>query len=58
MKSIGKVIKLHPHESLLDDSIHELIKVRVLDVGVITRESALNMLTQFFKTQSAAQATQ
>ena len=49
MKSISKLIKLHPEASLLDDKIQSLISARLSDVSVVTRESALDMLSQFFK---------
>ena len=48
LKAISRLIKTTP-ESILDDKIATVVCLRAVDSSVVTRESALDMLSQFFK---------
>ena len=47
LKPICKIIRIKP-ENLMEKGIQQIIKLRVKDTNTFTRESALDMLHQFF----------
>ena len=47
LKAICKIIRLRP-ENLIEDGIQQIVKLRVKDSNTFTRESALDLLHQFF----------
>ena len=54
LKAICKIIRLKP-ENLMEDGIQKIIKLRVDDSNTYTRESALDLLYQFFSKSNSTE---